>query len=400
MKNEIGKQLSDARNQLFQNDLLIIQTANECMEVAAKLPQLDPIFGTLFQSGEIAILAGDTGLGKSLLGVQIADTLTKNEESILDQEVKYRLKDGGSVLLLDFELGLRQFYNRYEGYQFSPRFLRAEFNAAYIGNETINFEVVSNYIEANNAEIIILDNISALSLRSTQDTDIAIQVMRGLKQLTRKGKSVLVMAHIPKIQKNIPLTNDHLAGSKNLSNFADSVFFIGQSNEDPDFRYIKQTKCRNAEIMKELIVASVEKMGCFLGFRMIRFDSEANHLAFSNILNEESLDSQKRQVLDYHIEGKSYREIASMTKFSKSTVQRIINAVPKLGQNGTHGTNGTVLGTLLDTEKTRGSEELLLSHSGKGQDGTLSKTECEPDQNALSHKQCPMGVPSPSEMGQ
>lgn len=374
MKDLIEKQLNDAKNQLLQNDLLLIQTANECMETAALLPSLKPIFGTLFQSGEIAILAGDTGLGKSLLGVQIANSITKNDTNLLDQEIKYKLHNNGSVLLLDFELGLRQFYNRYEGYQFSAKFLRAEFNSLYMGDETINFDVINRYIELHNAEIIILDNISALALRSTQDADIAIPVMRELKRLTRKGKSVLVMAHVPKIQRNIPLTNDHLAGSKYLSNFADSVFFIGQSNEDPDYRYIKQTKCRNAEIMKEVIVASIEKDNCFLGFRMVRYDCETNHLSLNNLTNEETLDKQKNQVIEYHRQGMSLREIAALTKFSKSTVQRIIKSVPLMGHNGTFGTVGTSNGTPISIDITDSPEGSLLSHEDKGHLGTVNGT--------------------------
>lgn len=374
MKDLIRKQLNDSKIQLLQNDLLLIQPVNEYMETASKLPALKPIFGTLFQSGEIAILAGDTGLGKSLLGVQIANALTQSFECILDQEIKYKLHEDGNVLLLDFELGVRQFYNRYNGFSFSRKFLRAEFNSTYMGDEILNFDTINQCIEKHNAEIIILDNISALTLRSTQEADVAIQIMRGLKQLTRKGKSVLVMAHVPKIQRNIPLTNDHLAGSKYLSNFADSVFFIGQSNEDPDYRYIKQTKCRNAETMKEVIVTSIEKMNFFLGFQMVRYDSESNHLSLNNQFNDDNLESQKKQVIEYHNQGKSLREIASLTKFSKSTVQRIIKSVPEMVQNGTFGTNGTLDGTPTSTDVSDNSEELPLSKVEKGHPGTVNGT--------------------------
>ncbi len=36
-----------------------------------------------------------------------------------------------------------------------------------------------------------------------------------------------------------------MAGAKNLDNFAKSVIAISFSKQDPDKRYIKQTKCRN-----------------------------------------------------------------------------------------------------------------------------------------------------------
>jgi len=371
MKNLVEKQLNDAKNQLIKEDLLIIQTANECMKEAEKLPPLKSIFGTLFQSGEIAILAGDTGLGKSLLGVQIANAITKNFEFVLEQEISYKLQDNGSVLLIDLELGLRQFHKRYEGYHFSKKFLRAEFNSLYSGDGTINFDLLDFYADKYNAEILILDNISALALQSTQDANVAIQIMRGLKQLARKGRSLLAMAHVPKIPRNIPVTNDHLAGSKNLSNFVDSVFFIVQSNEDPDFRYIKQTKCRNAETMKEVMVVSIEKNDCFLGFQMVRYDSETNHLSLNSVTNDDITEQQKKQVIEYRRQGKSLREIESLTGISKSTVHRTVKNVPKVGQNGT---NGTADGTPLSIDFNGNSEELPLSQVEKGQSGTINGT--------------------------
>jgi len=335
---------------------------------AAKLPPLKKIFGTFFQSGEIAILAGDTGLGKSIFGVEIANANTNNRDLLLDQEIELKLGINESVLLLDFELSQRQFFQRYENYKFPSNFLRAELNPMYTGEDVISFEYLNQIIEQNNAEIIILDNISALSLRSTQEADIALQVMRGLKQLARKGKSVLVLAHIPKIPRNIPLANDHLSGSKHLANFADSIFFLGQSNENQNYRYIKQTKCRNAELMKEVLVVSIERENDFLGFHMIRYDSEINHLSSNMEASDVSLSIQKKQVLDFHQQGKSYREIAALTNIPRTTVGRWIKKdVPK---SGTHGTGGTPNGTLLVNDKSNGSEELAVSHKETGHLGT------------------------------
>ena len=48
----------------------------------------------------------------------------------------------------------------------------------------------------------------------------------------------------PKRDLSSPITQNHLAGSKKLYNFFDSVFAIGMSAKDNRLRYIKQVKVR------------------------------------------------------------------------------------------------------------------------------------------------------------
>ena len=60
------------------------------------------------------------------------------------------------------------------------------------------------------------------------------------------GISILVLAHTPKRTIARPLTENDLAGSKNLANFADNLFAIGRSPHGPDIRYIKPIKIRNS----------------------------------------------------------------------------------------------------------------------------------------------------------
>ena len=64
--------------------------------------------------------------------------------------------------------------------------------------------------------------------------------MKHLKAFKENAKiSMLVIGHTPKRDKTLPITDNDLAGSKMLSNLADSSFTIGDSARDAKLRYIK-----------------------------------------------------------------------------------------------------------------------------------------------------------------
>ena len=90
-----------------------------------------PLFGEFWNEGELAIMFADTGKGKSILAVQIAESIASA------RAIKpFRLGTKPQrVLLFDFELDDRQFSLRYsakagkskrEFYKFSDNFIRAK----------------------------------------------------------------------------------------------------------------------------------------------------------------------------------------------------------------------------------------------------------------------------------
>nr|GFC08845.1 hypothetical protein [Tanacetum cinerariifolium] len=130
------------------------------------------------------------------------------------------------------------------------------------------------------ANILVLDNITALALKTTADADVSIGIMKGLKRLQQeRGVSSLILAHTPKIPIGAALTLNHLAGSKHLSNFADSVFFIGRSAQGSSIRYIKQVKNRMNEVLQGVVVCELHDEAGYLDFSLVGPDEEINHLA-------------------------------------------------------------------------------------------------------------------------
>lgn len=337
--NHISEQLLQAEKNIAHNEVLIIRTINECMTEASQLPKLKKLFGNMFHTGEVAVLAGDTGLGKSLLAVQIANAITKGELSILDQTIDTTDK----VLYFDIELSDRQFFQRYENYIFDQKLYRVTFNPNCLEEEILTPFEIEKAVSITNANIIILDNITALALKPTKDGDVAMAIMRTLKKLAGQGKSILVLAHTPKLIEGIALNNDKIMGSKYLSIFADSVFFLGRSFQDKTLRYIKHTKARNDEILHDVIVARIINKDYFLGFEFVDYDDEYNHLYLNSPIKNKEADVQ--MVLRLYQEKLSYRDIAKQTGLSKSKIGRIIKEelshVPQilLEPNGTNEPN-------------------------------------------------------------
>jgi archaellum biogenesis ATPase FlaH len=233
--------------------LLRTKPANEWMKLEYGKSPAKKLFGSLWFEGELCILFADTNMGKSILAVQIGDSLTR-EGTI--EPLANEAPAGTKVLYIDFELSARQFHSRYVdsqwgSYQFADSFYRSEFNPAadnpayYTDYEDFIKDSISNVVSNLKARILIIDNITYVS-RGTQQAGKALQLMKTLKALKKQHSlSILVLAHTPKRNPYKPITVNDLQGSKMLINFADSAFAIGQSHSEPGTRYLKQIKQRN-----------------------------------------------------------------------------------------------------------------------------------------------------------
>ena len=77
-----------------------IRTAAQRLTDARNAPPLQPLFGCLWETPGIAILAGDTGVGKSVLAVHIAHLITSDTRELLGLRCVVRER----LLYYDFEL--------------------------------------------------------------------------------------------------------------------------------------------------------------------------------------------------------------------------------------------------------------------------------------------------------
>jgi len=245
------------------------------------------LFGELWYEYELCILFADTNLGKSILAVQIGDSISKGK-AIEGMALEAHPQ---KVIYFDFELSEKQFENRYskdffEHYVFSDNFYRVEIDPDANIPEFLDFEsYLNNSLEQTIIEtgtkVLIIDNLTYLK-SETEKARNALPLMKHLKALKAKyGLSILALAHTPKRDLSKPISRNDLQGSKMLINFVDSCFSIGESHQDKHLRYLKQIKARNTEIIydsENVYNCEIQKPSNFLKFVFIGLGNERKHL--------------------------------------------------------------------------------------------------------------------------
>ncbi len=236
-------------------NLFSARPINSYLQTASETPPQRPLFGPFWQENELAIFFADTGIGKSILAVQIAESIASGV-AIPPFEMGCGPR---RVLLFDFEMDERQIATRYSSgcgthkYHFSDELIRIVISPDT--EKPDHFRTFTHYIaesivehvEYYKANVVIIDNITWLttSTRSTTDSARLMKILNHLK--VTYGLSMLILAHTPKRYGASPLSVNDLFGSKMLSNFADSIFAMGASRSGPNVRYLKQLKSRVAQ---------------------------------------------------------------------------------------------------------------------------------------------------------
>lgn len=339
LKNHLNQLNQKCKESERNKGLLKVMTANEWIEIAKTSPIPEMLFGEFWHEGEICILFSDSNLGKSILSVQIADSISKGK-----QIPGFRLEAKKQpVLYFDFELSAKQFEVRYSikndvqkvfeyHYSFDDNFKRIEINPdAEIPTES-SFEDFLNIsleqcIYETEAKILIIDNITYLK-NETEQSKHALPLMRYLKDLKSKySLSILALAHTPKRDLSRQITQNDLGGSKMLYNFIDSCFAIGQSNTDKNLRYIKQIKARNTQIIydsENVIICKIDKPNNFLEFEFIDFGTEREHL---KQLTEKDNESKIFEVMELRKQGLSNVQIAKQFGVSEGAIRKWVKKV-------------------------------------------------------------------------
>lgn len=310
-------------------NLFMLKPANEWIDMAKNQPMPKMLFGPLWHEGELCILTADTNIGKSILGVQIADCITRG---VGNYYLSFRAEPQ-AVIYGDFELSSKQFENRYSAdyrdhYRFSDRFYRLEINPDFSQLADFNEQLMFNLeqlVEQTGAKVVIIDNLTFLRTQSMDTAKEALPLMQRLKALkTKHGLSMLVLAHTPKKSLYNPLTRNDIAGSKHLANFTDSIFAIGESALDKSCRYIKQLKARATEIVfdaENVLECRIVKDHNFLKFEFTGTGYENDHLK-----SEPEKEELEQRVLEIRKDKPyaSYREIAAVLGTNQVRVMRIL----------------------------------------------------------------------------
>lgn len=311
-----------------------IRTANERLKDAELEPPPTPLIGNFFLRGDITIIFGDTGVGKTLFGFDLSDGLSYGYDTVLGLA---SMGEPLTVLYYDAELSDAMFRQRYNGYTFSDNLKIIVINEI-ISYEAFSVKTILTDIKETGANVVIVDNITKLSQASNTAIDIARNIMENLRKLRAEAEvSILVFAHTTKVKPYSPITINQLGGSKYLSNFADCVVGLGRSAKGKNIRYLKLIKSRNAAEYNHVYAFEIVQENNFIKFKPLGKDTEANLLksGASDIVtnnggdggssSEDEKSAKMAQARKLQSEGKSIRQIADILGVSKSTVSNWLN---------------------------------------------------------------------------
>ncbi|MFD2145342.1 AAA family ATPase [Mucilaginibacter antarcticus] len=188
-------------------DAFIIKKAADWLTTGKnRLRSADKLFDHFWYEGELCIMFADTNVGKSILAVQLGDSLSRGEAIPGFGPAR----PAEQVLYFDFELTAAQFEKRYSSfhdgnYPFSANFYRLVFNPESVGARRFDSYAdylnngIENVLVATKARILIIDNITCLR-SGTEAAASAVSLMKNLQAIKNKyGLSVLVLAHTPNV---------------------------------------------------------------------------------------------------------------------------------------------------------------------------------------------------------
>jgi KaiC/GvpD/RAD55 family RecA-like ATPase len=320
LKDEIElSQETTIENNSIEAGFFNCRTANECIETAKNQPVPKMLFSSLIVENELTICVADTGVGKSIFAVQIANEISKTAK----------------VLYLDLELSDKQFQNRYsENYhnefRFNDNFFRVVFKRRYempkgLSYESYFIDSLKELLEATGATIVIIDNMTRLISTDSDKASTAKPLMDSLNDLKLDfNLTMLLLEHTKKTDPSRPIQLNDLQGSKMKANFSDAVFTIGRSSKDKNLRYVKQLKVRSSEFefdSDNVIVYEVIKENSFLQLKFIDYGNENEHLKQQS--NDDKTATIER-VKELHGQGKTQRQIAVEIGISVGAVNKYL----------------------------------------------------------------------------
>ena len=286
-----------------------VERMNQCIDDAHQLPPLVSLYPDIVLEGDLSIIFGQSGIGKTIFAMQIA---------------RYIAESGKRLLYVDCEMTPRQLGNRYKTPNFPPTFLRAEMDREHPAEDVL--KGIEEVAVANHVEVVFIDNITALGQSLDRSAD-AGALMASLNTLKKKYNwTLVVLNHVPKMfSGNVPLSLSAMQGSAKINQLIDDAIGLAQSCIDSNLVYVKQCKWRNGELtMGADHVAVYERCkdeDGNLGFISRGFGTEQEHLSIENSNEREEMKARVRELSN---KGMTQTAIAEQLGISQSKVSRLL----------------------------------------------------------------------------
>ena len=184
---------------------------------STKITEFDRVLGGGLVKGSIILLAGDPGIGKSTLTLQVSNSICQNNKK---------------VLYVAAEESANQIKLR------SQR-LKISSDNLFIYPQT-NFESIKNTIENMKPDTIIIDSIQAIYSNEIQSTAGSVSQIREccislMKIAKTTGTTIIIIGHVTK--------DGNIAGPKILEHMVDTVIYF-EGDKYKSYRMLRAVKNR------------------------------------------------------------------------------------------------------------------------------------------------------------
>ena len=312
---------AESRGQQF--GVLEAKPCNQWIEENRMRPDPVSFCDGLVVEGENTVAFARSNIGKSIKCTQMAAEIALHHK----------------VLYIDCELSGKQFQMRYTNKQtgsvhvFPENFLRAEIDPDLIVESNLEEAILNSIRQAaiSGIRYFFVDNITFLCNDSEKGQTAGEFMMKLIKLKKKYHLTLVIIAHTPKRDCKLPITQNDLAGSAKLINFFDAGFAIGESAKDKDLRYIKQVKVRTGKFLypsDHVMLYRIENPDNFTQFVFQGYGDEREHLRERNATTDME---DMQEVVNFKSKGLSVRQIAEETGLKPTTVFRKLKKAEKMG---------------------------------------------------------------------
>lgn len=277
--------------------------------------------------GNTTYFVGDSGVGKTVFLLYICIKLSKGED-ICPQYLPNRVGPR-RVVYVNFELREEQLADIYLDEQKqlptelnTPNFTHIEIRPGQF-HEDVDFEkkcdeIMTRAIRDMKADVLVIDNLTALMSRGANDPTEAKKFTSRIDRIRCEFKNltIIIVSHPVKNRDKSLLSNpDSMAGAGVLRNLADSFLWFARSEQDKGLYYLKTMKTRKFQlgnVYDENNVLLLERdPSCPLrGLRAVGTDLEINHLLNTKSKKGAISDALMEELLEKKSNGDSWASLA------------------------------------------------------------------------------------------
>ena len=204
---------------------------------------LNNFFGKGLVAGSLTLIAGEPGLGKSTLGLQLLRSLYQGGKKPKESESK----DGIKLLYITAEESAFELARRSERLKIPKEIMVLQAN---------NFEQIEEVLYSHKPNVVVVDSIQTIFSSSVQSNPGSVtQVSTIASQMLAISKSqnisIIVIGHVTK--------EGQIAGPKTLEHLVDSVLML-EPSESQQYRTLNFSKNRFGTT-NSLLLLKMEETG-------------------------------------------------------------------------------------------------------------------------------------------